>query len=683
MTITTHVVDPLGPEGAVASAIARNVEPFTTSVLGYDTVVLSWTSPAVGSWLGIQIVRSRSGFPRTPDDGLSVLTFEQPGWNETNSFTLTGLVGGYHYFSLFLKDAFGWQRVSEADALVPYDYSSTDRMWDTLPEYYRVVRDDTADISKVNLRINPDLYDGVAGGEQPNLLLSAFISLFGWGFDLLRTQAEYLANGYDPLVIHSSRLRLLSEQFGHTLETSVPAHVNRTIVRNLATLYRKRGTLDGIHDMIAAVSGWEVEVSLGPNMLLSEDQSGHVNPVVPTWDPTVKYLGGWPVKYGDYVFEAKSGGSLNQTPPATGTSNAYWNYYASPITALGVRRADTFDINTWQVRLATGGATQGLTYQMVGAQDITGTKRHTNALRTHTNTAQAWYEVESIPFLTTPARSAQASVLEAGIPIPRPAQWRADRVYRAGEFAIYKGAAYEALNDVIGVLPTVAADWLRVGADDRIAFTSSMYAHGPFEGTSGTGGKTITPKVYEYDGTGTLARSFEWTSGSAAVLPYFDPFVEDNAFIVGGRVSATGQSWLDDTAGNWPISRDDNGGWVAVGAAGKSHRWFNTSYANPNLAVTWTADPGTTRLVGIVFRRSDTNNFWIATQTGLYKVVAGAARANPASGALTWTKFVAGERMRVFANGSSISVYRNGTLLGTATDSFNSTATQHGLGAEA
>jgi hypothetical protein len=687
MTLTTHVVDPLGPEGAVASAQARNVEPFEAVVIGYDTVILTWTSPAVGSWSGIQVVRSRSGFPRTVADGLSVFLFDHPNWNEINTFTADGLVGGYHYFTLFLRDAFGWQRVAEQDVLVPYDYSSTDRMWDTLPEYYRVIRDDTADISKINLRVNPALYNGLGGGEEPNLLLSAFISLFGWGFDLLRTQAEFVGQGYNPTTIHQSRLKLLSQQFGHELEPAVPTHVNRTIVRNLASLYRRRGTLDGIHDILSAVSGWDVEVTLGKNMLLSEDQSAHTNPDPGmAWLSTVRYVIGDVVRHGDFTFEALQD-NLDSTPPATATSNADWRYLDYPDTRPS-QRPDTGDINTWQARLSTGPSLStpvaGLTVQVVGAPDITGVKQHQTAMRVHrpvgTDGAD-FLDVVSVPALSTPTKTARQFILESGIPIPRPGRWEAERTYQAGEFVLYKGAAYEALNVSVNVVPTITTDWVRVGADDRIMFTSSSYAHGPFVGTAGTGGKVVRPQAYMHNADGTVAQKFEFTTST--VVPVFDPFVDDSTALTGSRVTATGHAWVSDNVGAWTINRDDNGGWSTPPATGKAQRWVAPSWTTFWVGVTFTTDPGTTRLVGLVFRRTDTNNYWIATQTGLYKRVAGAALAAPASGALTWTKFTAGERMKVFVDGNTISVYRNNTLLGTATDSFNNTAGQPGLGAEA
>lgn len=697
----TSVVDPLGPEGAVASALNRDVQPFEATVIGYDQIVLTWKMPIAAAWSGLSVTRSRSGFPRTYDDGEQVLQYTMTDWNlQPSKFEVTNLIGGWHYFSLFLKDAFGvWQKVAEVDALVPYDYGSTDRMWDTIPEYYKVIRDDTADKSLVNLRINPDLYDGIAGGSESNLLLSAFISLFGWGFDLLRTETEYLAHGYDPTVIHTSRLQLLAQQFGHDPEASVPAAVNRTLVRNLSSLYRKRGTLDGIKELVTSVSGWDVEVLLGPNMMLNEDQAAQTNPVAASpWLSTVRYNAGDLVTYGDYTYFAVSNNTLATPPPNSATNSASWTYVDYPRVIPTGTRADTGDVSTWQVWLdnfGTDDVTPGRTKMVAGAPDITGTKRQTTALQISRvgSTGPNRAEVRSYPSSYTPAKPARLAMLESAIPIPRPVKWDTAKQYAPGDYVIYKAAAYEALNKSVGVTPTTATDWLRVGADDRINFTVSTYAHGPFIGTAGTGGKTVEMQVFLHNADGSISQTLTYADFTALRPSIYDPFIDDATTLSGTRVAATGQTWSSDGVGTWSIDRNDSGGWVTPPASGKTQRWINNGTTSSySVGVTWTLDPGTTRLGGLIFRRVDANNYWIATQTGLFKVVGGAAKANPSTGAVSWTKFTTGDKMSVLSDhtnagfGNVITVYKNGVAVGATTDNFNggvAGSNNVGLGMEA
>jgi hypothetical protein len=87
----------------------------------------------------------------------------------------------------------------------------------------------------------------------------------------------------------------------------------------------------------------------------------------------------------------------------------------------------------------------------------------------------------------------------------------------------------------------------------------------------------------------------------------------------------------------------------------------------------------TTQVAGVAFRVTDASNYWTVSMSGggttLTKTVAGTP-SNAASSATTFSGLTAVE---VQANGSGISVYVNGSLLLSATDSFSATATKHGM----
>jgi len=80
----------------------------------------------------------------------------------------------------------------------------------------------------------------------------------------------------------------------------------------------------------------------------------------------------------------------------------------------------------------------------------------------------------------------------------------------------------------------------------------------------------------------------------------------------------------------------------------------------------------------LVFRFVDTSNYWMYHSAGgntyLYKNIAGSFTQVDVAA----TGAADGDVHRVVANGSSIRVYRNGTLKITATDSALSSATKHG-----
>jgi hypothetical protein len=83
---------------------------------------------------------------------------------------------------------------------------------------------------------------------------------------------------------------------------------------------------------------------------------------------------------------------------------------------------------------------------------------------------------------------------------------------------------------------------------------------------------------------------------------------------------------------------------------------------------------------GLVFRYTDTSNYWIFYSQGigndlsLIKYVGGVPTT-----VWTTTQAVNSDIFKVVLNGSSIDVYLTGVLMHSATDAFNSSATHHGI----
>jgi phage tail-like protein len=854
------------------------VDPFKAEVFGYDAVSITWGEPT-GTWAGFRLLRSRTGFPITENDGELVLEFPVGYSGATGKQYLdTNRQGGWHYYAIFLwnTDSQVWERAGALDVLVPFDFASTEKMWDTIPDFYKQVRDDGAGFNQQKYRINPAIY---LNDEQtvPNLALATYLRVLGWGMDVLRSQAEQVRDGYDVDRVHVNRLALLAAQFGGDVEDAAPANVNRSMVRNLGYLYRKRGTLEGIREMIALATGWEVDVDLGPNLMLSEDQANFVHPSPQPWDHTVRYNTGDRVRYGKYLFEAKKTAyGKAQGPAATNISNEWWDNdrFVEPLKDTQVGRTDTGDISTWQIEGPNGFET-GRTWIGAGTTDPEdGTIFYENALSfgNDTATASVNYTLRSVPrFKDNLTSWHKRLVIESGIPVPRATKkWDDAKRYRAGDMVLYKGALYEATGTT-DAAPTDTTSWNRLGHDERPRLCLSWFAHGPFSGTVNTGGVRHHAVITQFDENGDMILDTICTPDAIANT-YFDPFTTGTT-LSNGRVPAKGAAWSANGVGTWGVSQDDNGGYafppniaakarnlhpnpgvegttltmfagangstltrqtasvigqgsnglrvscpangvgdsgvnitagltvtagrkytlsvavravdvagdyrisvqgggsgstsgtlvqtLAVGGTGRlSATWtaaasgsisvyvlrpnstanqvvnydidaivledttsvpatttyydgstadngagtfyywegtannsvsarVNRSYqlapatlADGNVAVTFRAVPANERILGLVFRWVDSRNFWIATQTGVYKVVDG-VRQNPASGALTYPSFGSGDRLRVSFSGSTIQVFKNGTSLGTATDSFNATANRHGVEVEA
>lgn len=602
------------------------------------------------------------------------------------------LVGGWVYYAIFLYNSTrgAWERAGTTDALVSFDFGSTDKLWNLIPDYYRQIRDNGAGYNQGLYQINPAIY---LSNEQtvPNLHLLSFLHVIGFSFDRLRSEIDTILDAYDPRSVHQKRLGLLAEQFGGEIYADVPAQNNRSIVRNLSLLYRKRGTISGLRELLELATGYDIDVTVGKNMMLSEDQAEFTHPQIPWWDATVRYEPGDLVRYGlggssNYYFAAKQVAyGKTQAPELGAVSNAYWDHdrflNETDLSLNAVaRRLDTGDVSTWQIREVGGNVIPERTWIGMGRLDpVDGTLVNTNALA-FVNTSGS---TKDIVLRSIPVRKDEATVwnkrlaIESGIPVPRvPGAWSAEETYEAGSLVYYRAVPYEALLRTSAV-PTDTTAWKRLGLDERIRLNMSMYVHGKFAGTAGAGSLTVHPHVMLLNESGDLISEVSASSTEVANVVY-DPFYDTTA-LSGARVTPMGgQTWTAH-AGTWTAGFTDNGYFRYPSSAGRV-LYTVAGLATGNVGLTFNTVGS--RDLGVVFRYLDTSNFWMALDDRLVKVVAGAI-TNPASGAVSWTPFVAGERMTVSFSGSNITVKKNGVTVGTATDSFQSTATRVGVVAEA
>lgn len=101
--------------------------------------------------------------------------------------------------------------------------------------------------------------------------------------------------------------------------------------------------------------------------------------------------------------------------------------------------------------------------------------------------------------------------------------------------------------------------------------------------------------------------------------------------------------------------------------------------ANANVGITFRTQPVAGNSQGLILRYSDDNNYWRAGRTTLRKKVAGTFTTV----ATYSTPCADNDRIVVQMNGSAIKVFRNGgAQVASVTDSFNSTAANHGIFSE-
>lgn len=143
------------------------------------------------------------------------------------------------------------------------------------------------------------------------------------------------------------------------------------------------------------------------------------------------------------------------------------------------------------------------------------------------------------------------------------------------------------------------------------------------------------------------------------------------------NASTLGTSWTA-LKGTWGINNNE----AYISASHPSFDQFAVVDANTvDGFVQATAGTGVTNFIGLVFRVSDTSNFWeMVGQVGgawqLYKMVAGVYSSVLTSGG---NPVSSGDVVRVEMSGSAITGKVNGVTVLTYNDTFNQTATKHGM----
>jgi hypothetical protein len=237
---------------------------FTATANSYSTVNMEWTNftltPAEEN-LGedsvitdIVIVYSPTGPPETVRDGTIVKT--QYSYDNVYSVEHQDVPSGFWaYYSMFLHwnqggvgvNAINWyERVAYLQELVPYEYGSTELIWNRIPSHHRI-----NDIYGRNL--DPQ---GLQRGQ-----FQRYLSMFGFEIDRTRTLFDSVMEHYDPNLTESQSLTLLATMFG--LEVT-PEDIGisriRQLIQDVGYYRQRKGTLESIKQYLVAVTGCQVDV---------------------------------------------------------------------------------------------------------------------------------------------------------------------------------------------------------------------------------------------------------------------------------------------------------------------------------------------------------------------------------------------------------------------------------------
>lgn len=368
-----------------------SVAPFTATQLSYDSLVLNWKSTNTTPWKYMELVSSLYGYPNLPADGavkLSItpnasitsfedtgllpgriyyytmfLSLESPTWNVGTTYTagFVVLYNGMYWESLTNSNvgntpAVGssswantqyaptWLPAGYVASLVVNDYGYSKLLYDRTPQPYKITAS--------------DIFTNVAV-DNPALL--HYLSIFGFIFDMTKTEYDLYLQGNNPDIISSTNLYWLGKELGITTDYLAAPQLRRNRVKNASTNYRLKGTAQGLHNAIASVSGWDSDISYSGNLMLGSDQSAFAHPIYDTWSDSITYFTNQIIQYNGYNYKclAQAFGSA-QAPTGTNSSNTWWAPQVSTTTT------PIIDTTTLKNPRSTAYSTWGLSFPIDG-----------------------------------------------------------------------------------------------------------------------------------------------------------------------------------------------------------------------------------------------------------------------------------------------------------------------------
>lgn len=644
-----------------------HIQPFIAASIDYATVLVSWKTPDGNAWDKLRLVKSWDGYPAHETDG--IILVENDG--ATNSYADTTLhPGAYAYYSLFVHTTSSgvWSRAGEANCITISDQGSFSWVFDSIPNYFKYLG---ASISPV-----------VA--TTPNLQINKFLSVFGWGIDYERTQAQAWKNLYDSRKNSYTQLALLGDELGIDFEPLANATRMRRYVEGASTLLRQRGTILGLQQSVLTLTGLGLQVIRSGNRMLSGDTAGAANPVWTPWNPALIYELNEQVSYQGFYYTCALAGTFgsSQPPSGTATSNTWW-------TIVTPTAAPTFlDVNGaifgWQVSSNTTLPTGDLTLVQADPDPITSAPAATtaanNAFRIR-NTAASTLDLTAFSFGPLLGESSMdpSQAVYWGVPIPMGMAWSATQTYQVGAIVTYGQGTYQALTTSLNAPPPLpfAADpnaqWLYVGLTGKPIVCFSAYCHQAFGTSSVSVPVSLVAQFYDQYG------KILGAPVTSTITPgrLYDSFTKPSTTFAGRSPDIGSATWTVPV-GQWTTDSYNGGTCRPPNPAVRSLALI-TGVANGQVAVTFVTSPSTGMKQELIFRQSDTSNYWRITRTTLDKMVAG----TPTTVITFTTSFADGDRAQAAFQGSSIVVQKNQVTIATVTDSFNSTATGCGMATEA
>jgi len=237
-----------------------DANPFIARPFDYGKILLQWRNPS-GAWSRIRLVRNRFGFPVNAWDG-DILVEEINGEEDTD-FADNGplLPAQFYYYSIFVFETvqYTWSRAADVIGLSVKDYGNSTRMYDYLPEIYKV----------------KSIYSVDTSFENQDL--KQFLGLFGFQLNYMHTLTDLLIQRYNIEKVGGTLVPTMLKQFGLQFENEIGLQQSRIILRDATQLYKDKGSSQGLREVLKSFSGYAVPKPLAgtPNPTVDGLVVGH------------------------------------------------------------------------------------------------------------------------------------------------------------------------------------------------------------------------------------------------------------------------------------------------------------------------------------------------------------------------------------------------------------------------
>jgi hypothetical protein len=616
-----------------------SVAPFVAKQADYGDITLTWQSPNTTSWKIMELVRSTYGYPSRAEDGITLTTI-YPG-TMVRSYDDPGLdAGTIYYYAIFISiEAPTWSSsatyalntqvlynnlywTSTQNSNINHTPAAGSAYWtpsNYVPVWFPAGFAATLALGNqgyTNLlyKRTPQPYktdtsDTFSNTAVDNQSLYNYESVFGFGLDMLKAEYDsYLKLG-DVDSVSAAYLDILGQELGINTDYLSTPQQRRQRIKNAAVNYRLKGETQSIHNLIAELAGWDSDITYGPNMYNSADQTAFVHPQYDQWNQNTSYFVNNIVQYNGYNYKCLVNATgITNAPTGTAIANTWWaaQQYIADTTVL--KNPETNQFSTWGFS-SSDGTTGSISSIRTGLISPTNSNvQNWNALAiTQTNhAATGTFFLDSTTGINTPNyssgtnyvinnyvlytdgyyyRAAKPSgpgtaygavtpgtdqtfwqpfyyttsdtpnIIRDGIPVAQLPVWNTTTSYAMGTEVEYLGIVYLAATDNINSKPTgyyySNQDWVFISPSQKTVVSSGAWTRRNNDTTS----TDISTDLWFYDANGNLINNTSaWYTGyNVGAEGVVARFIADYADLKGTTEASLANATTDGTItdGTW------------------------------------------------------------------------------------------------------------------------------------